>query len=127
MGRQFYSDYIGFLARNSDIRWCRCPPPGQYSIHASSQVKLDIKARQAVKDVNAAQDALIDIFERIENFFKRLETYTEIRPTEAMTDIIVKIMVEVLNVFAIATKEIKQGRTSELPDVPIFMLLYRFH
>jgi hypothetical protein len=32
-----------------------------------------------------------------------------------MTDIIVKILVEVLNVLAIATKEIKQGRTSELP------------
>ena len=31
-----------------------------------------------------------------------------------MTDIIVKIMVEVLNIFAIATKEIRQGRTSEL-------------
>ena len=76
---------------------------------------LDIEIRQAVKDVNAAQDALIDIFERIENFFKRLETYTEVQPSEAMTDIIVKIMVEVLNVFAIATKEIKQGRTSELP------------
>jgi hypothetical protein len=30
-----------------------------------------------------------------------------------MTDIIVKIMVEVLNVLAIATKEIKQGRASE--------------
>jgi hypothetical protein len=30
-----------------------------------------------------------------------------------MTDIIVKIMVEVLNIFAIATKEIKQGRASE--------------
>ena len=127
MGRQFHSDYIGFLARNSDIRWCRYPPPSQYSFLVPSQVKLDIKARQAVKDVNAAQDALIDIFERIENFFKRLETYTEIRPTETMTDIIVKIMVEVLNVFAIATKEIKQGRTSELPDVPICMLLYRFH
>ncbi|KAN0141118.1 hypothetical protein V8E53_000874 [Lactarius tabidus] len=28
-----------------------------------------------------------------------------------MTDIIVKIMAEVLNVFAIATKEIRQGRT----------------
>ena len=50
----------------------------------------------------------------MENFFKRLETYTAVRPSEAMTDIIVKIMVEVLNVFAIATKEIKQGRTSEL-------------
>jgi hypothetical protein len=79
---------------------------------------------QAAKDVSAAQEALIDIFERIENFFKRLETYTEVPPTVAMTDIIVKIMVEVLNVFAIATKEIRQGRTSELP---IRFHLYRFH
>ena len=71
--------------------------------------ELDIEARQVVKDVNAAEDALIDIFERIENFFKRLETYTEVRLSEAMTDIIVKIMVEVLNIFAIATKEVKQG------------------
>ena len=75
----------------------------------------DIEARQAVKDVNAAQEALIDIFERIENFFKRLEVYTEVKPSEAMMDIIVKIMVEVLNVFALATKEVKLGRTSELP------------
>ena len=86
-----------------------------YIIYVSSQAKVDIETRQAVKDISAAQDALIDIFERIENFFKRLETYTEVRPSEAMTDIIVKIMVEVLNVFAIATKEIQQGRTSELP------------
>ena len=55
---------------------------------------------------------LADVFERIENFFKRLKTYTEVPPTTAMTDIIVKIMVEVLNIFAISTKEIKQGRTS---------------
>ena len=66
---------------------------------------------------------MIDIFERIENFFKRLETYTEVRPSEAMTDIIVKIMVEVLNILGTATKEIKQGRTSELPTR---LLLYRF-
>ena len=71
--------------------------------------ELDIEARQVVKDVNVAQDALIDIFERIENFFKRLETYTEVRPSDALTDIIVKIMVEVLNIFAIATEEVKQG------------------
>jgi hypothetical protein len=32
-----------------------------------------------------------------------------------MTNVIVKIMVEVLNILAIATREIKQGRTSELP------------
>jgi hypothetical protein len=114
-GIKFNSDYVGFLTRNSDIRRRWCPPPGQYFIHVSSQAKIDIEARQAVKDVNAAQEALIDIFERIENFFKRLETYTEVKPSEGMTDIIVKIMVEVLNILGIATKEIKQGRTSELP------------
>ncbi|KAH9175533.1 hypothetical protein EDB89DRAFT_1882677, partial [Lactarius sanguifluus] len=64
----------------------------------------------AAKDVNASQEVLADLFERIENFFKRLESYTEVPPTDAMTDMIVKIMVEVLNVFAIATKEMKQGR-----------------
>ena len=74
-------------------------------------------------DVIAAQEALIDIFERIENFFKRLEMYAEVRPSVAMTDIIVKIMVEVLNVLAISTKEIKQGRTSEF-SIPRH--LYRF-
>ena len=86
--------------------------------------QLDIGACQAVKDVNAAQETLIDIFERIENFFKRLETYIEVRPSETMTDIIVKIMVEVLNIFAIATKQIRQGRTSGLPIVHV---LHIFH
>ena len=43
-----------------------------------------------------------------------MEKYTEVKPSEAMTDIIVKIMVEVLNILGIATKEIKRGRSSEL-------------
>ena len=34
--------------------------------------------------------------------------------TEAMKDIMVKIMVEVLGIFGIVTKEMKQGRASEL-------------
>ncbi|KAI9436476.1 hypothetical protein H4582DRAFT_2130027 [Lactarius indigo] len=67
----------------------------------------------AAKGVKESQDALVDVFERVENFFKRLETYTEVAPTAAMTDIIVKIMVEVLGILAISTKEIKQGRTKK--------------
>jgi hypothetical protein len=74
--------------------------------------RSDILGPQAAKDVMESQDTLADLFERIENFFRRLETYTEVPPTAAMTDITVKIMVEVLNIFAISTKEIKQGRTS---------------
>ena len=64
-------------------------------------------------DVHASQDALIDIFERIENFFQRLEIYTAVAPTPEMIDIIVKIMVEVLSILGIATKKIKQSRTSK--------------
>jgi hypothetical protein len=69
---------------------------------------------QAAKDVRASHDSLIDIFERMENFFQRLEVYIEVAPSPEMVDISMKIMVEVLTILAIATKEIKQGRTSEL-------------
>ena len=64
-------------------------------------------------DVRASHDTLIDIFDRIENFFQRLVIYTEVVPTPEMADIIVKIMVEVLSILGIATKEIRQSRTSE--------------
>ena len=69
---------------------------------------------------------LIDIFVRIESFFKRLESYTEVPPTAAMTDVIVKIMIEVLSILAIATKEIKQGRPSALIYVYLLLLTYSF-
>ena len=55
---------------------------------------------------------LIELFDKIENFFIRLQTYTEIPPTAAMTNVVGKIMAEVLSILAIATKEVKQKRTS---------------
>ena len=63
-------------------------------------------------DVRASQDNLIDILERMENFFQRLEIYTRVSPPREMIDMIVKIMVEVLSILGIATKEMKQGRIS---------------
>jgi hypothetical protein len=38
--------------------------------------------------------------------------YTEIPPTPAMTEMVIKIMVELLSVLALATKQINQGRFS---------------
>ena len=63
--------------------------------------------------MNASQDMLVDLFERIESFFKRLESYTELKPSEEMTDMMVKILLEVLSVLAIVTVEIKQRRRSQ--------------
>jgi hypothetical protein len=69
---------------------------------------------KATKAVSSSQDALVDVFERIENFFRRLETYVQVPPTPGMTDVIVKIMTEVLSILAIATKEFSQSRASKL-------------
>ncbi|KAI0285162.1 hypothetical protein BC826DRAFT_1189750 [Russula brevipes] len=64
----------------------------------------------AAKDVSTSREILTDLFDRIGNFFLRLEIYTGVRPTAAMTDIIVQIMVEVLTILAVATKEVRRGR-----------------
>ena len=65
------------------------------------------------KDIRASKDTVVDIFERIEKFFLRLGVYTEAEPLPEMMDIIIQIMVEVLSILGIATKEIKQSRLSE--------------
>jgi hypothetical protein len=53
------------------------------------------------------------MFDRIEASFRRLDKYTEVVPNKGMVVTITAIMVEVLNILAIATKEIKQSRMSK--------------
>ncbi|KAI9437184.1 hypothetical protein H4582DRAFT_2129609 [Lactarius indigo] len=67
----------------------------------------------AAKNVTASQDILVDIFGRIESFFVRLETYTDVPLTPAMTDKMVQITVEILDVLATATKEMEQSRSKK--------------
>ncbi len=55
----------------------------------------------------------VELLESIEHFLKRLDIYTKVPPTEAMTEMVVKILVELLSTLALATKQIKQGRPSE--------------
>ncbi|KAI9437442.1 hypothetical protein H4582DRAFT_2057816 [Lactarius indigo] len=49
---------------------------------------------QAIKDVRASQRTLVDLFGRIEGFFRRFEIYVNIQPTQALTDILVEVMAE---------------------------------
>jgi hypothetical protein len=53
------------------------------------------------------------LLESIGNFLNRLEIYTEIPPTEAMNEMVVKILVELLSTLALMTKETRQGKRSE--------------
>ena len=68
---------------------------------------------QVAKDVHGGQETLIDIFERIGSFLRRLSIYTEVPLTTEMMDIIARVMAEVLSILGIATKEFQQGRMSE--------------
>jgi len=74
----------------------------------------DIESYQTAISISASYDALRDLFECIANILRRLHIYTEKIPSfPAMSDIMVKIMIEVLNVIALATEQIKNGRFSE--------------
>ena len=66
-----------------------------------------------MKDVSASYDALVELFESIKRFLCRLEIYTHIPLTTAMTLIVVEKLAEVLSVLSLATKQVKQGRISE--------------
>ena len=69
---------------------------------------------QAASGVTSSYDALLDLFESLGNFLKRLEVYTAIQPTPIiMIDLITKIFIELLSVLALATKQINQGRFSK--------------
>ena len=80
---------------------------------------IDTRDSQAAKDASSGKDNLIDLFNRIERFFGRLEIYTSITPTTAMKDIVIEIMVEVLTILAVATKEVKRGRFSEFSQIDL--------
>jgi hypothetical protein len=74
----------------------------------------DIGPYQTSISISASYDALGDLFECVANILRRLHIYTERIPSfPAMSDIMVKIMIEVLNVVALATEQIKNGRFSK--------------
>ncbi|KAH9034086.1 hypothetical protein EDB85DRAFT_1948825 [Lactarius pseudohatsudake] len=56
----------------------------------------------AAKDVRASHDAL--------GFFKRLKVYTETSSATDFEEVLVNVVVEVLNILSIATKEMEQSR-----------------
>jgi len=60
----------------------------------------DIHVNQAAKDMNASYDALVNMLESIPH-------------TPALDEIVVKTMMELLSILALADKELMQGRSSK--------------
>ena len=102
----------GILTRDGSLCGYRRPPFSVYPPFLGVG-HSNTYGSQAAKDVRASHETLLDIFGRVEMFFRRLETYTEVPLTTEMTEVIIEIMAEVLSIVGVATKEIKQGRASE--------------
>jgi hypothetical protein len=68
---------------------------------------------QVAKDVVASHGTLVNLFERIQFFLHRLSIYIGIPLTSGMTELLGKIMGQVLSILALSTKEMTQRRISE--------------
>ena len=67
-----------------------------------------------MKDVAASHDTLIHLFERINFFLQLLKGYTGIPLTNDSTELLGKIMAQLLFILALSNKAMTNGRISEL-------------
>ena len=68
---------------------------------------------QAASGAKSQHDALVDLLESIELFLRRVDIYARIPPTPALDEIVFKIILELLDTLALATKQLKHGRSSK--------------
>jgi hypothetical protein len=67
---------------------------------------------QTVDDVSAL-DQLVDLLESIQSFLKHLDICTKVPHTAAMTETLVKTLLELLSILGLATKLVKQRQPGE--------------
>ncbi|KAH9027727.1 hypothetical protein EDB85DRAFT_2291469 [Lactarius pseudohatsudake] len=63
------------------------------------------------KASKAGHNALVDLFERVGSFLERLKIYSGIPLTTEINEVFGKIIVEVLYILSLSTKEMERGRT----------------
>ena len=96
-----------------DLCQRECSPHSAYPVIFATNHLSNLWKHQAATGVSSSYDSLVDLFECLGYFLKRLQVYTTVTVTPLMSEIIVKIMAELLSVLALATKQVKQGRFSK--------------
>jgi hypothetical protein len=67
-----------------------------------------------MRDVVASHDKILHIFERIHFFLQRLKAYAGMPLTDELTELLGKIMGQLLCILALSTKTMRERRMSEL-------------
>ncbi len=65
-----------------------------------------------MRDVIASYEVLVNLFERIHLFLQRLNRYASIPLTPEMTELLAKIMAQILSILALSTRTMKERRIS---------------
>ena len=84
------------------------------SLFPDSLASIFKHSTQVVKGVLASYETLINLFERTQFFLQRLNQYVAAPLTPEMTELLARILAQVLSVLALSTKEIKERRISML-------------
>jgi hypothetical protein len=78
---------------------------------------------QVAKDVAASHGKLVSLFERIHFFLQHLSIYIGVPLTAAISELLGKIMGQVLSILALSTKEMTQRRISECDWLDVSLLV----
>ena len=104
----FFSDIIparkGYTSCSRYITGCTCRSPFICRNHSDTQVN------QAANGVITSYDVLADLLELIERFVNRLRQYTQLPPTPAMDEVLIKLNVELISTLATVTGKLNSRR-----------------
>ena len=78
---------------------------------------------QVAKGVEAGGGAIVDVLESVKRLFRHLDIYTRIPHSLALDEMVIKIVMEMLSILALATKQLTRGQMSEF--IFIDVLLYQ--
>ncbi|KAH8989208.1 hypothetical protein EDB86DRAFT_2831707 [Lactarius hatsudake] len=101
-------------SRNGDQRLTKILDPMIHILYLFSAA-LGEGVGLTAKASKASHEALIDLFELVGSFLKRLKIYSGIPLTTEIHEVFGRIMVEILSILALSTKEIERGRTRGNP------------
>jgi len=74
---------------------------------------VTFQANQAIKGVISRWDAIVELLNSIKHLLNRLDIHTWIPHTPFMDKVVIRITAELLSTLALATRDLRQGRSSE--------------
>ena len=76
-----------------------------------------------MRDVAGSHDALVHLFERLHFFVQRLKTYIRIPLKNELTELLGKVMAQLISILALSTKAMSDRRISESIRLQCFLRL----